>query len=60
MPETWVGRRYDGVVLLVALVLVLVGAGYVYHEDNKCSSELAGQPHYDRDSKEWGTFPECD
>ena len=60
MPETLTTRKHDGVLLLLALALVLMGAVYIYHEDNGCSSELAGQEHYDRDSGEWRPFPECD
>ena len=60
MPETWTKQRHDGIMLMVALVLVLVGAVYIWHEDHECSGELAGQPYYDHSREEWRPHhPNC-
>jgi hypothetical protein len=46
-------------VLVIALVLLLMGAAYIWHEDNGCNSEIAGNPYYDRNDKEWRKRPSC-
>jgi hypothetical protein len=59
VPETWTSKRHDGTVLVVALVLLLMGAAYIWHEDNGCNSEIAGNSYFDRNDKEWRKRPSC-